>query len=261
MMKRVFHILIWLIVLAGIGAALAFMQIKHEETICQGFELSIIDDNPDPLIDEASITERIIGATDTLTGKALGDIDLREIHRILQAIPFVLDSDVQTNISGYLSIKVRLRRAIIRVINNKGLSYYIDKEGWLLPVNTGFPSRVMIANGYINDNLSKPEENRIHYSSLDNAPVVAELYAMAMHINQSPFLKRMISQVWVDRKGNYELIPMVGSYTVKLGDGGSMEERFGKLETFYREGAGKAGWIDYKTVDLRYENQIICSKK
>ncbi|MDT8394093.1 MAG: cell division protein FtsQ/DivIB [Bacteroidales bacterium] len=261
MMKRVFQILIWLIVLAGIGAALAFMQIKHEETICQGFELSIIDDNSDPLIDEASITAKIIEATDTLTGKTLGEIDLKEIHSILQAIPFVLEGDVQTNISGYLSIKVKLRKAIIRVVNKNGLNYFIDEDGWLLPVYPGFPSRVMIANGNINDNISKLEEKKIHYSTLNNAPLIAELYAMALHINQSPFLKKMISQVWVDRNGNYELIPMVGSYTVKLGDGGSMTERFGKLETFYREGAGKAGWIDYKTVDLRYENQIICSKK
>jgi cell division protein FtsQ len=259
--KKVFKILIWIVVLAGIVSALAFMQNMHKKTICQGFELSITDENTDRLIDEESIRRVILQATDTLIGKPLGEIDLKYIYQVLQEIPFVRESDIQTSISGYIDIEIELRRAIIRVVNKKGINYYIDNEGWLLPVNPGFPSRVIVANGNINDGISGLEGKKVYYQEFNNHPVLAELFSMASYIDQSPFLSRMISQVWVNRQGDYELIPMVGNYVIKFGDEKEMKDKFDKLVTFYREGAGKAGWIDYKSVDLRYKNQIICSKK
>lgn len=261
MIKRIFKILIWTVVMAGIVAALVFMQQAHKNTICRGFELSIIDNNADPLIDEASISAEIIRITDTLIGKPLGEIDLQQIHKVLHNIPFVLESNIQSSISGYIKIEVELRKAIIRVINSEGYNYYIDEAGWLLPVNKGFPSRVLVANGKIRDGITGLDGKRLYYRDIDKHPVVAELYTMASHIGHSPFLRRMITQVWVNGKGQYELIPMVGNYVVFFGDEDEMIRKFEKLETFYREGAGKAGWIDYKTVDLRYKNQIICSKK
>jgi len=58
-----------------------------------------------------------------------------------------------------------------------------------------------------------------------------------------------------------KLVPVVGDNTIIFGEFDAMEEKFEKLTTYYREGAGKAGWIPYSTIDLRYQNQVICSKK
>lgn len=260
-MKRAINILFWVLVISGIITALLFMQNKHKQGSCLGFNVSITDDRQDLLIDEEAIRQTVLLATDSLKGKAIGDIDLRQIHEVLNTIPWVHHARIQADISGFVNVKISLRRAIVRVDNANGLSYYIDTEGWLLPVNPGYPSRVMIANGRINDGLSSLEGKKLHISDLDRRPVISEIYNIANYIDSSPFLKRMISQLYRDGRGEYELTPIVGSYCIKFGKEENRESKFEKLETFYREGAGKAGWIDYRSIDLRYKNQIICSKK
>jgi len=150
---------------------------------------------------------------------------------------------------------------VIRVINKKGFNYYIDAEGWIIPVNPGHPSRIVIANGSINDGISDLPEGKMHISSLPASSPVRNLFKMAIKIDGSPFLKKLITQIWIDKNKELELTPMLGEYTLKFGGFDEMEGKFEKIETFYREGAGKAGWIDYRSVDLRYKNQIICSKK
>lgn len=260
-MRKIFQILIWTLLLLAVVVALAFIDRKHDETICYGFELVIEDQNPNPLIEAGDIRSKVIAVTDSLIGKTLGEINLHEINDILEEIPYVLDSDIQSDISGKLTIRVKLRQAVVRVVNHSGFSYYIDTEGWLMPVNTGYPSRVIIANGAIKDGISDLTGQKIHVSTFPPGSVVRKLHQISIYIWNSAFLKRLITQIWVNRTGEFELIPMLGEYTLKFGDFEGMEEKFEKLETFYREGAGKAGWIDYRSVDLRYKNQIICSKK
>ncbi|MEN8225273.1 MAG: hypothetical protein ABFS05_07925 [Bacteroidota bacterium] len=260
-MKRFFQILIWTMLSLAVIAAVIVTETKHQETVCQGFDLEIIDNNPTPLIEAQDIKARILAVSDTLIGKSLGEIDLHEINKTIESIPYVATSDIRTSISGYLTVKVSLRRAIIRVINHKGLNYYIDSEGWMMPVNPGHPCRVIIASGSIRDGLTDLDGKKKHVSSFGSTSVVRKLFEMSVQIDRSPFLKRLITQIWVDHNAELEMIPLVGEYTLKFGGFEGMEEKFEKIETFYREGTGKAGWIDYRSVDLRYNNQIICSKK
>lgn len=260
-MKKFFQILIWTVLLMALVAAMAFAEIKHRETVCRGFDLVIIDQNPDPLIEASEIRAKIIAITDTLVGKTLEEIDLHEISNILEDIPYLLKSDVKSDISGYLTIEVSLRRVIVRIVNHSGISYYIDSEGWILPINPGHPSRVIIASGAINDGITTLGDQKIHIGTLAEGSAIRSLYEMSILIDQSALLKRVITQIWMNDSGEIELIPLLGEYTLKFGSFDEMQRKFEKLETFYREGAGKAGWIDYRSVDLRYKNQIICSKK
>ena len=260
-MKKFFQILIWTLLVMALVAAMAFVEMRHKETICRGFDLVITDQNPDPLIEASAIRAKVITITDTLIGKTLEEIDLHEINNILEEIPYILKSDIKSDISGYLNIEVSLRSAVIRIVNNSGFSYYIDSEGWLLPVNPGHPSRVIIASGAIKDGITAFTDQKKHITTLPVGSIIRSLYEMSIIIERSAFLKRLITQIWIDRSGELELIPILGEYTIKFGGFDEMETKFEKLETFYREGAGKTGWIDYRSVDLRYKNQIICSKK
>lgn len=260
-MKKFFQILFWLVILLGVAAAVAFAELSHRETVCQGFELLVEDENIDPLIESSQIKARVLNITDTLIGRKMIDIDLHKISDILEEIPWIAYSDIQTSISGSLKIEVGLRRAVMRVVNHSGVTYYIDSEGWLIPVNQGHPGRVIIANGNIKDGIQDIAGKKIHVSEMSAGSIVNGLFEFAMYIDRSPFLKRLVAQAWVNKEGEVEITPVLGKYTVKFGGFDDMKAKFDKLETFYREGAAKAGWIAYRSIDLRYRNQIICSKK
>ena len=61
--------------------------------------------------------------------------------------------------------------------------------------------------------------------------------------------------------GEFELVPRVGSQRILLGDGSALEQRFEKLRLFYRDGMPKADWRRYAKIDLRFADQIVCTKR
>jgi cell division protein FtsQ len=64
--------------------------------------------------------------------------------------------------------------------------------------------------------------------------------------------------VYVDK--DLELIPRVGNHTIILGNVSDLQEKFNKLMIFYKEAMPKVGWNKYKTLNLKYKNQIVCKK-
>lgn len=57
-----------------------------------------------------------------------------------------------------------------------------------------------------------------------------------------------------------ELVPRTGSHTVIFGSPDDAEEKFAKLLTFYRRGLRNIGWEAYRTIDVRYKEQVVCTK-
>ena len=65
----------------------------------------------------------------------------------------------------------------------------------------------------------------------------------------------------VSTDGDFELIPRVGGQRVLIGDGTALEQRFEKLRLFYKEGMPQASWRSYARIDLRFADQIVCTKR
>ena len=52
------------------------------------------------------------------------------------------------------------------------------------------------------------------------------------------------------------------NYTVAvdLGCSSVVERKFDKLLRFYRSGLSSIGWSEYRTIDIRYNDQVVCKK-
>ena len=260
-MKKFLNIILWTGLLAGVVFAMAFAEKQHRQTVCSGFDLVIENPSADMLMTAREIRAEVLHITDTLEGRPITEVNLKQISAILKRNPYIASADVMVQISGQVLAEVSLRRPLMRIEGLQGKSYYLDEKGWLFPVNPGHPVRVVIASGYMKDRIPALADNKIHVSALPAGSIIAGLYEMAVIIDQSAFLQKLISQVWIQKNGEADLMPTIGDYEIRFGGLSAIKEKFDKLETFFREGAGKAGWVDYRSVDLRYENQIICSKK
>ncbi len=61
-----------------------------------------------------------------------------------------------------------------------------------------------------------------------------------------------------------ELIPRTGGHTVEfgqVGDEAQIEAKLEKLLTFYQNGLTKLGWDKFSTISVRYEGQVVCTKR
>ena len=57
-----------------------------------------------------------------------------------------------------------------------------------------------------------------------------------------------------------ELTPRSGRYTILFGRLEEVDRKFDKLLRFYRNGLPVLGWGTYRTIDIRYDNQVVCKK-
>ena len=57
-----------------------------------------------------------------------------------------------------------------------------------------------------------------------------------------------------------DLIPRSGNFRVRFGRLENEEEKFDKLLNFYRRGLTKVGWDTYRTIDVRFGDQVVCHK-
>ena len=58
-----------------------------------------------------------------------------------------------------------------------------------------------------------------------------------------------------------DLVPRSGKFIIRFGRLERIDEKFVKLRRFYHLGLARAGWDTYRTIDVRYENQVICNRK
>ncbi|MBD5067971.1 MAG: hypothetical protein HDT51_01265 [Alistipes sp.] len=57
-----------------------------------------------------------------------------------------------------------------------------------------------------------------------------------------------------------DLVPRSGRHIVRFGRLEDVPRKFGKLMRFYRSGLPRIGWDEYRTIDIRYNDQVVCRK-
>lgn len=261
-MRKAFHILIWLVITTFLVFTIGFTSDKRAETKCKDIRIEIPDGENYRFFDNKDV-ERILGGNSlNLKGYTIGEINTRKIEEIFMKSSYVKKVEIYSTIDGVITIKIRQRIPVVRIITTGGATYYIDKDGYILPASTKFAPHILVASGDFNMGnqlresmcLNKVEDKEFYKSWYD-------VLAIAKYINGVDFLKAQIVQLYLNSKKVFELIPRVGAHQIILGDSSELEHKFFKLEVFYKEGLKKEGWNKYQKIDLRFKNQVICTKR
>ncbi len=86
------------------------------------------------------------------------------------------------------------------------------------------------------------------------------LYRLGMFIMKNDFLKALIEEVYVNKNGEFELIPRLRNQLIIFGTTENMNEKFERLMIFYKKGLSITGWQRYNVINIKFRNQVICSK-
>ncbi|MCB2221860.1 MAG: hypothetical protein KQI35_15830 [Bacteroidetes bacterium] len=255
-MKRIATISIWIVGLAGLSVLVGFIEKEHQKITCKSIEVLLDYEDADPLIDADMIKSDVYKTYDSLIGKRISEIDQVEIEDFINQNNYVDNAEVFSTLTGHLKIKVTQKKPIIRIINNKGQHYYIDEKGTAMMVKSSYTTRLLVASGHIPATYA----DTINLIKNENFPVLQDLYNLALHIRSNEFLEAQIEQIYVNEDQEYELIPKVGRQLIIFGDITDMEEKFDKLIVFYQKGMKKAGWDTYRTINLKFKDQVVCAK-
>jgi cell division protein FtsQ len=161
-------------------------------------------------------------------------------------------------------VEVRQRTPVVRVINTFNESFYIDEGGVLMPMSDKFSAHVPVANGNIFNRETEQKIRQVTEKEIDGegfSPTLLEkIYLVAMYVKSHSFWNAQVEQVYINMDGEMELIPRVGNQTILFGDEKEMDKKFSKLYTFYKQGLSKTGWNQYRTINVTFKDQVVCSK-
>jgi cell division protein FtsQ len=217
-------------------------------------------------VDAEEVEQFFASRSERLLGVPFNEISIPALERTLNSHPAIQNAEVASTLNGEIKVRVTQRTPVMRVINKNGESYYIDSEGKVMPLDNNYSARVMVATGELfepyarrslvtMDQIGKSETYR-KISMLD------DLYKVATHVLADSTLTVLIQQVHVNSDRELELFPAAGNHRVVFGDTEDLEVKFNKLKLFYTEGLNKTnGWGKYSTINLKYKNLVVCTKK
>jgi cell division protein FtsQ len=126
-----------------------------------------------------------------------------------------------------------------------------------------YASYTLIANGYISEPFDVTVERNIFPSRKDTIimpNIIYDLYRVSKFISNDDFWRSQIVQLYVNNNREIELVPRVGSQTIIFGQSDDLDNKFRKLKAMYRA-FNEIGWNQYKTINLKFKDQVICTKR
>lgn len=250
MMRRILNILIWIGLAAWFLVILGFVAGEADEVICNRIDVVFSDTVHSRFVKDSDIRSLFRDKGLQLQGYPLKEINTRELEMLLEKNPYIRGAEVSIDISGRLEILLEQRVPLVRIMPDGKQGFYLDTEGKILPLSDQFVPHIFLASG----NIERPDGN-------SGARQMEQIYRFCSYVSKHPFWSEQIVQLYVNRRGEYELIPRVGAHQILLGNLDDWERKLRNLELLYRQGFPVYGWNAYEIINLKYTNQVICTKR
>jgi len=171
----------------------------------------------------------------------MSDFNKEDLENILSIHPNIKEVEVFSNQKGAIDILIEPKRAIIRIKSNTG-DYFLDEFGEKMELSDNYNPKVLVATGdiAIKDYVG--------------------IYKFIQEINQSAFWNAQITQIHFE-ENNVVLIPRVGSQRISIGKFNNIKEKLENLYHFYKIVMPLKGWQMYSDINLKFNNQIVCTKR
>ncbi|MBK7666737.1 MAG: hypothetical protein IPJ32_04935 [Sphingobacteriaceae bacterium] len=264
--KKILVTVLWIIALSGLMTSLAFVNKKEREVKAENIDITVSTTGQNDFVDEDDVKEFFNERQDKLLNAEVKNIDINALEKALNSHPAIENADFSVDVNGDIKINVKQRTPLVRVLTMGGESYYIDTQSKLMPLSDKYTARVLIVNGEIHE----PYSRRYMFSVNDIAKneifsevsLLDDIYEMANYITKDTLLNSLIHQLSINKEKEFEMYPSIGNHKIIFGDATDIAEKFEKLKLFYREGLNKTdNWNKYSTVNLKYKNQVVCTKK
>ena len=192
-------------------------------------------------ITHENVSKLLIQNQEGLKNKNKDIIDLSLLESALNSNAMVKKAEVYMSIDGMLSAEIEQKKPIARVHTNA--SYYIDDEGSFMPLSTNYSARVPLVTGTVYKNK------------------LGTVFKMARTIDEDDFLKKHVIEIHQNDDKSIELKLRKYDFNVQLGDLNQLKKKINNFKAFYQKAIKDKTINTYSSVNLRFDNQVICTKK
>ena len=233
----------FLTALVIVSALVAFATYDHKVSN----NLILMTDSS--FINKKSLEKIIFLEMDTLSDEK---VNFFEIEKKLHLHPHVKEVKVYKDLTGNLNVSLSQFKPVARIVSGKFSDHYVDKDGIIFPTSKNFSKRVIL--------IHLPDIFNFESNSLTESVFGKDLMNMINLINENDFFRKIISEIDVDRNKNIVIHPVISKQKIIFGYPDMLEEKFQKISLFYNDIVSAKGWNTYKSVNVKFKNQIICDK-
>ncbi|WP_317192728.1 cell division protein FtsQ/DivIB [Gelidibacter pelagius] len=188
-----------------------------------------------------AVSKLLIQNQQSVSNKPKETIALNDLESALNANVMIKRAQVFINVDGTLTAEIEQKKPIARVSTNA--SYYIDDEGSYMPLSTNYSSRVPLVTGFVLKN------------ELYNVFVVAK------KVQSDEFLKKHVTEIHQKENGNIDLKFRLNDFRIQLGSLDQLDKKINNLKAFYQKAMKDGTLNNYSAVNLRFDKQVIGTKK
>lgn len=237
------------LVFAFIGITLGFTHTERMALVVNDIQVKYKEDYR--FVSEKEIKEIVSRNFKALRGALLDTVDIQQIEDKIEENAWVRKAEVykgynlgdSVRAGGAIIVKIVQETPVLRVVDENG-GFYLNALGKKLPVSLHHTQKVMVVSGSCSDSI-----------------LIHSILPFVNHINTDEFWQSLFMQVHVKRTGELVLVPRVGNHQIEFGYPENVELKLRNLKLVYTKGFAKTDFNKYKTVNLKYNNQVVCTLK
>jgi cell division protein FtsQ len=237
------------LLVAFIVVSLSYASEQRKKAVCTGVDVFFKGD--EQFIPKSEIENIVYNSVSGLKSCKLKTLNTEKIEANIEKHSWVKNAEVfigyqrqdKNFFAGRLKVFIEQREPLFRVMTNDG-GYYVDTEGIRMPFSTIGTANVVVCSGRIT-----------------NAMIKGELKDFINYIDDKPFWKAQIEQVFVKANGEYVLVPRLGGHLIEIGKVENLDKKFRNLLAIYNKWIDDGGWEKYRKVSVKFDNQIVCTRK
>lgn len=169
-------------------------------------------------------------------------LDLNSVEKSLDKNPMIDKAEVYATIDGKLKAIISQRKPVARIFLGEE-SYYIDYRGDRMPLSETYTARVPLVTGVI-DSIEQ-----------------GKLKKLLNYINDDAFLKKNIIGLEIAPTGGVRMRSRNYGYEIQFGRPINIEKKFNNYKAFLQDAAKDTLIEQYKTINLKFTQQVVCTKK
>lgn len=212
----------------------------RQEAPLQSLDIAIGDREKLRFVDESTLRILVQKTYPDIFKKKLSEINIALLEENLEIHASIKNAEVYSTLAGTLNIDVKQKQPVVR-FNGSTSGYYLDQYGQKMPLSSSFTAEVPLVTGAVR---GREKEVCTFFQQLEKHPYFQSWFA-GMHI---------------DAQNNWILFPVEGKHKVILGEPEEIEVKLQKLEAFYKSVINAKNIDDYKSINLKFQDQVVCKK-
>jgi len=223
-----------------VGGLFAFSNQRNNVRNVSKSNIKFLGENK-LFITDANVSKLLIQNQRPLSEQPKDIIDLNKLEIALNSNPMIKKAEVFMSVNGELSAEIEQKRPIARV--NTNATYYIDDGGSFMPLSSNYAARVPLVSGNIKKNK------------------LETVFRFAQTVDEDEFLKKHVIEIRQNDDKTIDFKIRKSDFTVHLGTLNNLEKKINNFKAFYQKALKDKILDSYKVVNLKFDKQVICTKK